>query len=84
MAPSRKDKGKSKIDEAISKPQEAAQHAPSLKTRRLTFDFKNQSLMLVKYGILSSFPSHSFDFPELLKLQGVYSMVLTLEIFIRI
>ncbi|KAI5405507.1 hypothetical protein KIW84_052335 [Lathyrus oleraceus] len=75
MAPSRKDKGKSKIDEASSEPQEAAQHAPSLKTRRLTFDFRNRSLMPVKYGNLSSFPSHNFDFLELLRLQGVYSMV---------
>lgn len=31
--------------------------------------------MPVKYGNLSSFPSHSFDFPELLRRQVVYSMV---------
>lgn len=31
--------------------------------------------MPVKYGNLSSFPSHSFDFPELLRRQRVYSMV---------
>ncbi|KAI5402982.1 hypothetical protein KIW84_050544 [Lathyrus oleraceus] len=49
MAPSRKDKGKYKIDEASSEPQEAEQHAPSLNTRRLTFDFMNRSLMSVKY-----------------------------------
>lgn len=75
MAPSRKDKGKSKIEEASSQPQEAEQHTPSLKTRRLTFDFGNWPLMLVKYGNLSSFLSHNFDFPELLRLQRVYSMV---------
>ncbi|KAI5442947.1 hypothetical protein KIW84_011834 [Lathyrus oleraceus] len=75
MAPSRKDKGKSNVDEDSSEPQEAAQHAPSLKTRRLTFDFRNRSLMPMKYGNLSSFPSHSFEVPELLRWQGVYSMV---------
>ncbi|KAI5435727.1 hypothetical protein KIW84_022236 [Lathyrus oleraceus] len=31
--------------------------------------------MSVEYGNLSSFPSHSFDFPKLLIRQGVYSMV---------
>lgn len=71
MAPSREDKGKTQIDEGISKHQESAQHAPSLKSRRLTFDFQNRSLMLIKYGNLSSFPSHSFDFLELLRLYGL-------------
>ncbi|KAI5391865.1 hypothetical protein KIW84_076602 [Lathyrus oleraceus] len=75
MTPSRKDKGKNQIDEGSSKHQEASQHAPSLKTRRLKFDFWNRSLMPVKYGNLSSFPSHSFDFLELLRRQRVYSMV---------
>lgn len=77
MAPSKKDEGKFQMDEAISEPQEDAQHAPSLKTKRLTFDFQNRSLRPMKYGNLSSFPSHSFDFPELL-------WFLTMEIFIRI
>ncbi|KAI5416066.1 hypothetical protein KIW84_041204 [Lathyrus oleraceus] len=81
MAPSKKDKGKSKIDEASSEPQETEHHAPSLKTRRLIFDIRNRSLMPVKYGNLSSFPSHNFDFPELLRLQGVYSMVSDTGIF---
>lgn len=67
--------GKSKIDEASSELQEAAQHEPSLKTRRLIFDFWNWSLVSVKYGNLSSFPSHSFEFPKILRRQGVYSMV---------
>lgn len=75
MAPSRKHKGKSQIDEGSSEHQEAAQHAPSLKTMRLTFYFWNRSLMPVKYGNLSSFPSHSFEFSKLLKRQGVYSVV---------
>jgi hypothetical protein len=75
MAPSRKDKGKTKIDEGSSEHQESAQHASSLKSRRLTFDFRNRSLMPVKYDNLSYFPSHSFDFPELLRRQGVYYMV---------
>ncbi|KAI5388045.1 hypothetical protein KIW84_073944 [Lathyrus oleraceus] len=75
MAPSRKDKGKTQIDEGSSQHQEATQHAPSLKTGRLTFDFRNRSLIPVKYGNLISFPSHSFDFPELLRHQRVYSMV---------
>lgn len=75
MAPSRKDKGKTQIDEGSSEHQESTQHASSLKSRRLTFDFWNRSLMPVKYGNLSSFPSHSFDFPELLRCQGVYSTV---------
>ncbi|KAI5415527.1 hypothetical protein KIW84_040813 [Lathyrus oleraceus] len=75
MAPSRKDKGKTQIDEGSSEHQEFAQHAPSLKSRRLTFDFWNRSLMPVKYGNLSSFPSHSFDFSKLLRRQGVYFMV---------
>lgn len=75
MDPLRKDKGKTQIDEGSSEHQESAQHAPSLKFRRLTFDFRNRSLMPVKYGNLSFFPSRSFDFPELLRCQGVYSMV---------
>ncbi|KAI5385749.1 hypothetical protein KIW84_072376 [Lathyrus oleraceus] len=81
MAPSRKDKGKIQIDEGSSEHQEAAQHAPSLKIRRLTFDFWNRSLIPVKYGNLSSFPSHSFYFSELFRRQGVYSMVSDCGIF---
>lgn len=84
MAPSRKDKGKTQIDEGSSEHQEYAQHAPSLKSRRLTFDFRNQSLIPVKYGNLSSFPFNSFDFPELLRCQGVYSMVSVVEFITRI
>lgn len=75
MAPSRKDKGKTQIDEGSSEHQEDTQHAPSLKSRRFTFDFRNRPLMPVKYSNPSYFPSHSFDFPELLRRQGVYSMV---------
>ncbi|KAI5444680.1 hypothetical protein KIW84_013093 [Lathyrus oleraceus] len=41
MAPSRKDNGKTQIDEGSSEHQEATQHASSLKSRRLTFDFRN-------------------------------------------
>ncbi|KAI5438330.1 hypothetical protein KIW84_024171 [Lathyrus oleraceus] len=75
MDPSRKDKVNFQFKEGSSEHQEVAQYAPSLKPRRLTFDFQNRSLMPVKYGNFSSFPSHSFEFPGLLRRQGVYSMV---------
>ena len=65
---SRKLKGKLKVGETSSEQQdENALHAPSTKAQRLTFDIQNRHLMPAKYGNLSSFPAHCFDFSELLR-----------------
>lgn len=75
MASTRREKGKLKVGESSEEPVEVEQQTPSIKSLRMDFDFRNRSLMLVKYCKLSTFPEHSFNFHELLKYQGIDSLV---------
>ncbi|CAI8598069.1 unnamed protein product [Vicia faba] len=72
---SRKLKGERKIGEISYEQDENLLHAPSTKARSITINIRTRSLLAVKYSNLLSFPSHSFDFPNMLSLQKLYGLV---------
>lgn len=72
MPPPKQNRVKLRVDEGSSAQQS---DEPSLKSRSLTSNVRNRPLMPPKYGNLASFPSHSFDFHEILNVQGVEDLI---------
>lgn len=80
VAPTRKEIGKAKIgendsDQALDSQDLIETLEPTLKERRLHFNFRNYPLNPPKYGNLALFPSLSFDFLALFHHQGLDSLI---------
>ncbi|KAI5429316.1 hypothetical protein KIW84_034075 [Lathyrus oleraceus] len=79
MAPTRREKGKAKVDEcSIDKapyPLNLVRLVDTPREKRLLLGFRVRHLTPQKYGNLSTFLSTSFDFPALFHFQGLSVLI---------
>lgn len=83
MAPPRKAKEKEKVGEGSSNPTldfDTEIIEPSLKFRRLIFNFRNPPLTPLKYGNLVSLLTLSFYFHGLLNFKGISKILLVIMV----